>query len=263
MITLYGGNKLINLQWWTFPGGERNVKITDPLEIQRFKAFTIGCRFMGSDDLIDMLLLVNALRNVDPTVKLRLHIPYFPFARQDRVMTSGEPLALQVAVNLIKSCGFHEVEVWDPHSDVLMGMFEPGILKVIPQENLVVIGSVKDACLVSPDAGALKKIYKVAKKNEIPVVCATKVRDPGTGSITETTVPQDIANYDMVYIVDDICDGGRTFIELAKAIREIKPDMYIVLSVTHGIFSNGISTLYEYIDEVYAANYTDFDNMDK
>lgn len=264
MITLFGGNKLINLQWWTFPGGERNVKVTDPLEIQRFKAFTISCRFMGSNDLIDMLLLVNALRNIEPAVKLRLHIPYFPFARQDRVMTNGEPLALQVAVNLIKSCNFHEVEVWDPHSDVLAGMFEPGTLKVIPQEKLVVIGTAENACLVSPDAGALKKIYKVsAMNNDIPVVCATKTRDPSTGNITNTTVPLDIALYDRVYIVDDICDGGRTFIELAKAIRKIKPDMYIVLSVTHGIFSNGISVLYDYIDEVYAANYTNYDNMDK
>ena len=107
MITLYGGNQDIDLKWWTFPGGERSVSITYPNDIIRLKTFTVSCFFEGSNDLIDMLLLVNAIRNISNTTRLRLFIPYFPFARQDRVMSTGEPLSLQVAVQLIKLCNFY------------------------------------------------------------------------------------------------------------------------------------------------------------
>lgn len=263
MITLFGGNKTLELQWWTFPGGERNVKIIDVEEVSRFGSFTIRCDYRSSNDLIDMLLLVNAIRNVDRNVRLRLHIPYFPFARQDRVMTVGEPFALQVAVNLIKSCNFTEVEVWDPHSDVLAGMFEPGTLKIVPQEDLIKLDPPVAACIVSPDAGALKKVYKVAAKNgNLPVICATKVRDVSTGEIVATEVPADIALYDKVYIVDDICDGGRTFIELAKMIKMLNPRASITLYVTHGIFSKGVDVLKQYIDNVYAVNYLNYTLVD-
>jgi ribose-phosphate pyrophosphokinase len=47
-----------------------------------------------------------------------------------------------------------------------------------------------------------------------------------------------------VIIVDDICDGGRTFIELAKVLKSNKVKN-ITLFVTHGIFSKGVDALFE------------------
>jgi ribose-phosphate pyrophosphokinase len=49
-------------------------------------------------------------------------------------------------------------------------------------------------------------------------------------------------------IVDDICDGGRTFLEIAKTIRSKKRNISIFgdkiyLVVTHGIFSAGFDEL--------------------
>ena len=55
--------------------------------------------------------------------------------------------------------------------------------------------------------------------------------------------------------MDDICDGGRTFIELAKVIRkDYSKDSKIVLIITHGIFSKGFETVFEHVDEVYTTN---------
>lgn len=260
-VNLYGGNKCIDLKWWTFPGGERNVRIVDPLEIERYKSFTINCKFHGSDDLIDILLLVNACRNIDKDVRLRLQIPYFPFARQDRVMCSGESLALQVAANLIKSCNFSEVEVWDAHSDVLSGMFEAGQLRIIHQSYLakdqimfnpeVLIGN---CALVSPDAGALKKIYALAKNLDMPVVEASKKRDVKTGEIAATCIDlREVNKYNTLIVVDDICDGGRTFVELGKEIRKVFTGN-LVLVVTHGIFSKGIKVFDGLFDSVLYSN---------
>lgn len=262
MISLFGGNKFLELKWWTFPAGERNVKIMDVHEIEKFKSFTIFCNYTGSNDLIDLLLLVNAIRNVSRTTRLRLVIPYFPAARQDRVMTPGEPFALQVMADLIKAGDFAEVETWDVHSDVLAGMFEPGVLQVKPQEelwknhvNCMIEG--KHLHLVSPDAGALKKIYKLAKLTNLPVIEAGKIRDVTTGAILRTHVERcDVPENSTFVVVDDICDGGRTFIELAAAIRSTYDERQVgrlVLCVTHGIFSNGLAPL-QVFDQVLTVN---------
>lgn len=62
----------------------------------------------------------------------------------------------------------------------------------------------------------------------------------------------DFSGYDCLVVVDDICDGGRTFVELAKAIREAGYTKELRLCVTHGIFSAGLQPL-ECYDKIYAA----------
>ena len=53
--------------------------------------------------------------------------------------------------------------------------------------------------------------------------------------------------------VDDICDGGRTFIELGKVLRA-KGASKLVLSVTHGIFSRGPALVFEMFDAIYTTD---------
>jgi len=277
-----------NCNFWTFPGGERNVKITikseeflyePPVEIQRingsriFKPIKITCQFKGSNDIIDLLLVNNALRNMyGTTIPISLSIWYFPFARQDRVMTHGEPFALQVFADIIKSCNFSKITTWDAHSDVLAGMFPAGTLHIAQQHDLM-FGALDDrlydlkeknetAVLISPDAGALKKIYKLAKELEIGVVEAKKVRDVATGEITSTEIDTDkLKEFNEAWIVDDIADGGRTFIELAKVIRAGGYENKLRLYVTHGIFSKGLDGFGDF-DSVHALNIMNMSSED-
>jgi ribose-phosphate pyrophosphokinase len=152
----------------------------------------------------------------------------------------------------------------DPHSDIL----EACINNFVKYSNYLLlrmalpeIDNKNDAqeriCLVSPDAGAYKKVFDVATWFKInKIITASKVRDVNTGKILRTEGPS-IENHsdEMKYvIVDDICDGGRTFIELAKVIKEQKPNAKIYLVVTHGIFSAGHSELGDYFDGIYTTN---------
>ena len=117
--------------------------------------------------------------------------------------------------------------------------------------------------MVSPDAGALKKVFRIAEfigyTND--VVIASKHRNLETGKIDFTTVPLDGTNAtDDFFIFDDICDGGRTFIEIAKVIKshawpenqQFQGKIYLVVS--HGIFSAGFDLLAEYFDGIYCTN---------
>jgi ribose-phosphate pyrophosphokinase len=164
------------------------------------------------------------------------------------------------------------VTVVDPHSDVLEACLNNYIkesnhklvkwsLSQIDNKN----GAQDRICLVSPDAGAYKKIFDVAKHFKINnVITATKVRDLKTGEILSTQIPISPYDADKTFvIIDDICDGGRTFIELAKSIKEtrslssvVHPSQYgkIYLIVTHGIFSAGLLSLSKEIDGIFCTN---------
>jgi ribose-phosphate pyrophosphokinase len=253
-------------KFWTFPGGERSVKLTPR---QEFYVGNIVVRmaFKGSDDLMDMMLTVNALRNMyGQNRKLALNVPYLPFSRQDRVMTEGESFGLQAAVAMINLCNFDEVTTMDVHSDVASALFPAGVFYSIPQEGVwkTTVDSIvrlesdrSRVVLISPDAGALKKIYKLAKATDLRVVEAKKIRDVATGQIVKTDIEEcELINVDTAIIVDDICDGGRTFVELAKEIRRGGYQGDLILCVTHGIFSKGLDVFKgeEGFDRIYTMN---------
>ena len=98
--------------------------------------------------------------------------------------------------------------------------------------------------IIVPDAGAEKKLQKVSQLFDIPLIQASKIRDTKTGNIIRTEVYadwQELGNC-KVLIIDDICDGGRTFLELAKVLKE-KDVEEIELFITHGIFANGLDAM--------------------
>ena len=95
---------------------------------------------------------------------------------------------------------------------------------------------------VIPDAGANKKTAKIASYfGHSSFIRADKLRNLSTGDILETVVYGDVVGN--ITIVDDLCDGGKTFIELAKVLKQ-KGAEKINLYVTHGIFSKGTYPLY-------------------
>jgi ribose-phosphate pyrophosphokinase len=183
--------------------------------------------------------------------------------RSDRLFQNGGVNYLkQVIGPIINSQGYSKVYVMDPHSDVL----EAVINNFAKYDNFKLvkfalerIDNKNDAreriVLVSPDAGAYKKIFDVAKEFGIQnIITANKVRDLKTGNIIRTEILT-FGNKDLKYvIVDDICDGGRTFVELAKVMKDSRPTAKVYLVVTHGIFSAGFNKLNEVIDGIFTTN---------
>lgn len=258
-----------------FSGGEVQVSVSPtgnaPMSAHGRFIFDIRAELRDANGIMELILITDALRRVYADPVLDLTMPYVPYARQDRVMKPGESLALKVFCDLINSQKYDSVTVWDVHSPVAEALLNnvynvpvEGILDIVGKRNLFdnFDGFSPEAVdgdrpvLVAPDAGAIKKIHKVAEWLETPYIRADKTRDVKTGAITGTVVypPEGgfLPHQDYL-IVDDICDGGRTFIELAKELRKVT-DGRIMLYVTHGIFSQGVEVLLAHIDHIYTAN---------
>lgn len=242
-----------------FSGGEVQVRLTtvDPgWSVHEKDEFKVRADLHNANDIMELLLTVDALRRRFGA-KRRIHLvcPYLPYARQDRVMQPGEALSLKVMTDLINNLNFESVTVWDAHSDVSIALLNN--VKQVEQSALVPFCFAPDErdniVLVAPDAGAIKKTLKVAQSFGSQMVRADKKRSTVDGSITGTVVYSEHIGKKDFLIVDDICDGGRTFIELAKVLRPLT-DGKIILYVTHGIFSKGLEPLLEVIDEILVAN---------
>ena len=105
--------------------------------------------------------------------------------------------------------------------------------------------------IISPDFGAIKKATAVAERIGKPLGIALKERDPLSNEILETKILQADVKGKVVTIVDDMLDGGRTFIPLAARLKELGA-RWVNLVVTHGIFSYGASQLQTGdIDNIY------------
>jgi ribose-phosphate pyrophosphokinase len=263
-----------------FPDGQQSITIIEDgyNTFDRLKGqthgITIKSRLNNFQDLELIVCSVQSLKEIGVKT-INLYIPYCIGGRSDRKFGEGGVNYIKnVIAPIINLQGLNEVTIIDPHSDVLEACINNfkkiDNLKVVRfalmeyfRENGVIISDYSKLRLLSPDAGALKKVFAVAEgigyENE--VIIAAKHRDPKTGKITHTSVPLGPDDIDKdIFILDDICDGGRTFTEIAKTIRShVWPrDEYfrgkIYLVVTHGIFSNGFQELGDYFDGIYCTN---------
>lgn len=250
---------VLNFTAMTFYGGEPHIKIEGA--IQSDVPATITHRIKSFNDLGLIIMAADALRRMGMR-KLHLVIPYFPGARQDRLMVTGEPLSVKVYAEIINSLKFDTVTIYDPHSDVAPALIDN--VKVVNNHDFIrqVLGDIgKDVKLVAPDSGALKKIYMLSEYlGGMDVVECTKSRDVATGKLSGFKVQGgDLEGADCL-IVDDICDGGGTFAGIASALKS-KGAGRLYLAVSHGIFSKGFDVFTEHFATVYTTNaFRDVDN---
>jgi ribose-phosphate pyrophosphokinase len=248
MLRVINGDTTTDVEYIVFPGGE--VHLNHIVQHPIHNIVTIQATIHSSDDLMAVMLLGNCLR--EQCNHVDLDIDYLPYARQDRICTPGDPFSLRVLSGMLNYIGFRQITVSDPHSpvskDIVSRLKVRSQLQCLPHDvKRIAI----DATLVAPDKGATAKTQIIAEMFGSPSVSqAHKVRDPKTGEITGTEVDREDYYGETCLIIDDICDGGRTFHELAKVLKARNAGV-VVLHVTHGIFSKGKEYLSEYIDAIH------------
>jgi ribose-phosphate pyrophosphokinase len=293
VLNLVNPNDILSFKYEIskFPDGQQSLRLVEEgyntfysLE-NNPNGITIKSRLNTFQDLEIIICATQALKEVGVN-KIRLYIPYCMGARSDRkFMDGGINYVKHVIAPIINSQGYEKVAILDPHSDVL----EACINNFFKNDNTKLAefafkdyflskgfetwssSNFDNVRLVSPDAGALKKVFHVADsvKYKKDVVIASKHRNVETGKIDFTHVPlNDTRPTEDFFIFDDICDGGRTFTEIAKVIKSHvwTPDecIYvdtdqtfqgkIYLVVTHGIFSAGLLELSKWFECVYTTN---------
>lgn len=264
-----GENFGIDVEEIKFPSGEVAIHLEEGSlsacgGITRFMIITRGYE---PDQLFKIALIKDALQGmvlIDQPLIMQNHwvlvLPYLPNARYDRRMVENDAHALKVYGQMLNSLGFNEVLSYDAHSYVAHSCIENfnhvPVWSFIRGLDKVHNISEEYTALVAPDAGSTKKVEKVADELGLPVVQMTKRRDPSTGQLSAPFVLHGLEHLKggKLLIVDDICDGGYTFIQATQLLKVFDVEK-VGLYVTHGIFSKGVDVLYDAgIDEIFTTD---------
>lgn len=235
-------NKQTNCKTTMFPDKCPHIRVDADLENEEVR---VTCSLVDSNSLILLLQCSEALDGLFAKKK-ELVIPYLMGARYDRRMQKGDGIDLKVVATLINSCNFERVYLYDVHSDVASVLINNSIN--ISNKVLVESYNKENAVLICPDSGASKKVDGILKLNPLitEVVYCTKSRNLSDGKITlKVLTPEKCEDRNCV-IIDDLCDGGGTFLAIASQINP----KHLTLVVTHAIFSNGIEIFEEGFDSL-------------
>lgn len=249
MITVNG---IYKVEPARFPDGTTQVwKL--PEEILAAEEIRVDWRFEREDEFFSLMQLRALLFHK----KFFLHVPYLPFARQDKDVSNQQTFALHPFGDMINLLRCDEVTAVDVHNEdtthLVITEFRNISVQPIHEELVTLL---KPDLIVYPDAGAVTR-YPYLRRN--PYIVFEKDRDQATGTIrghvlTKTGNPDQLADGKSLLIIDDLCDGGATFLSIAKAVNAQFKDVKFSLFVTHGLFSKGRKLLEDAGIKLYTTN---------
>jgi ribose-phosphate pyrophosphokinase len=242
---------------FTYPGGEIQVRLRPEVmeDLETADGVIIHFRIKSSNDVMELLLLqdaIDAYTKDIPDDKKVVILPYLPYSRADRRFVEGDCLGKEVFLKIIRS-GWKRIYTLDCHSDKVNdnAYVDVGVNSIV----LNILNRIKnevagDINVLFPDEGAKNRYSGIVDDlSGVNVFFCQKKRDLATGKFLGFEVPE-FDKSKCTIIVDDICDGGGTFLGIADKLQMTN----LRLFVTHGIFSKGFGDLSKYFERIYTTN---------
>ena len=228
------GTKLGNVTISHFSDGEFQPAFVESVRGRRI--FIIGSTFPNSDNLMEMLLMLDAAKRASAR-HITAVMPYFGWARQDRKDKPRVAIGAKLVANLLQTAGATRIMTMDLHADQIQGFFEKPVdhlfastifLPYIHQLNL------DNITIASPDMGGSKRAYAYSKFLESEVVICYKQRLKAN-EISSMELIGEVKNRHVI-IVDDMIDTGGTLTKAADLMME-KGALSVRAICTHPILS--------------------------
>lgn len=237
-----------------FPDGEVHLQLD---EINRKESVNVVMRIRNAEDLFLLMQLSDILHRQEVVVE-ELHIPYLMSMRCDRVFSFDRPYSLKIVGSVVQGVGARTTYIYEPHS--YRSIEFTNCIDENPSENFI-LDHAQSSTICYPDKGAQDRYDPLWVK--IDALLCEKVRNVDTGVLEGfKVVNPEVFNGGEITLVDDLCDGGGTFIGLAPKLRELNPTK-LRLVVTHAVQLNGIKRVAEVFDEVVITNtYEDWDRYE-
>ncbi len=228
------GAELGNVIFSRYSDGEFQPSYEE--SIRGARIFVIGSTHPGSDNLMEMLLMLDAAKRASAR-HITAVIPYFGWARQDRKDKPRVPIAAKLIAKMLETAGATRIITMDLHADQIQGFFEKPVdhlfastlflpyLKKLNLENLTI---------ASPDMGGSKRAYAYSKALESDVVICYKQRAKAN-EISHMELIGDVEKKNVV-LVDDMVDTAGTLAHAADLMMD-RGALSVRAITTHGLLS--------------------------
>lgn len=248
----YRPHKLEGIQVINFPDGQPHVRLAAIPEPNEEVA--VVCPIRNPNELFLLQLTMNAIVHSGADVS-SLTIPYLMGARYDRVMQLGDSFDLSLVASIINTFDAAAVHLFDVHSSVATDFINNSKNhrndRLLQRHNE--LSGSQEVILIVPDKGASARVEGYRKiLNVVGEVYCDKVRDLNGRITLEVKNPEACTGHHCV-VVDDLCDGGGTFIAIAGQVSFFEPES-LTLVVSHGIFSRGLDPLFNRFDLVITSD---------
>jgi len=219
------------------PDTETHVMIDDP--VRGDDIFILqSCGAPVNDHLMELLLLVDAFRRASAD-SITAVLPYFPYARQERMARGREAISAKVVARMLETLGVGRVIVMDIHAPAIQGFF------YVPMDPLTAVPVLacefqceqfKDAIIVAPDEGRVKMAARYAEQLGLPIAFMHKRRTGFTTSKVLSLVG-DLKDR-IPIVVDDVISGGSVLSQIPALLEAgARPEIYA--AITHGVLAPG------------------------
>jgi ribose-phosphate pyrophosphokinase len=196
------------------------------------------CGAPVNDHLMELLLLTDAFRRASANT-ITCVIPYFPYARQERMAHGREAISAKVVAQMIEALGTDRMIFMDIHAPAIQGFFN---IPVDPLTALPVLAEqfrgeqFKNAVVVAPDEGRVKMAARYAETLGLPLAFMHKRRTDFVSAKTLTLVG-DLKNK-IPIIIDDVISSGSVLTQVPVLLEAgARPEIY--LAITHGVLAPG------------------------
>lgn len=222
-----------NSQTTFLPDSETHVKINEVVRGQDI--FLIQpCSMPVNDNFMELLLYLDAFQRAS-TKSVTVVIPYFPYARQERMAKGRESISARVVANALEMAGADRVVFVDIHARAIQGFFT---IPVDPLSAIPLLSQYfnkpeyRNAAVVSPDVGRASMAGKYAEALNLPLVVMQKRRD-NQNNVTTTHVVGDILGRHPI-VIDDLIAGGSVLKQI-DALYEQGAVGKTSLAITHPV----------------------------
>ena len=185
-------------------------------------------------NLIELLLIEDAAKRLGAK-SITVVIPYFGYARQDRVFKNGEPESAKVMCEIIGLKADRVITV-DLHKEDTLGYFKCKTKDIKAAEAIADYFMDKGIDIVmSPDIGAAGRAKDVGTRMGVSYDHLNKTRISGT----EVQIKPANSNCEgkNILIVDDMISTGGTIMAATEQLKAAGAKS-VVVACTHGVFIN-------------------------
>lgn len=217
-----------------------------------------------NDRIMETLIFIDAIKRANAR-EITLIMPYYGYARQDRIAAKNEPITARMVADLFTNSGIKRAIIVDLHTPQIQGFFGVPVDNLTPskifadylKERLKDDPSFsgKNIAVVAPDHGAMSRARDLAQYIPNTNIVVIDKRRPKPNVAEITNVVGDI-NGKVCVMIDDIIDTGGTILAGAKVLKE-KGAREVFICVSHGLFNGEAKKRMEEADYVTECIITD------
>jgi ribose-phosphate pyrophosphokinase len=218
-----------------FSDGETRFQILE--NVRGADVFVVqACSSPVDFHLMELLLMIDAFKRASAW-RVTAVIPYYAYARQDRKDRPRVPISAKLVADLLETAGASRALTLDLHAPQIQGYFNVPVDHLFAAPVLVEYfqkNNVKNATVVSPDAGGVERARFFAKRMDAPLAIVDKRRiDVNVSEVMHLI--GDVKGRPAL-VIDDIIDTAGTLVKTAEALlKEGATEVYA--GCTHAVLS--------------------------